>query len=160
MNLNVKTETKPAAKADDKNPFAVKPGQNAILLVPTEEGPREQLTELLLERELVAVDEEDRKARGLPLIRDRINLKRLREEDVVFTAVVTPKKLGQRKQVTDWALKISKPVPVKGLIPSMSDVAGEEIEPDYTLLIDAIQAGCHPFSCRVSQDKILNLRSV
>lgn len=156
----MKLDVKPVEKTETKSPFVVKPGQNAILLVPTEEGPREQLTDLFYEQDLMATDEEDRKAKGLPLIRDKINLKRLREEDVVFTAVVVPKKYGPRKQISEWGLKISKPVAVKGLIPNLSDIAGEDVEPDFTAVVDAIQAGCHPFSCKVSQDKILTIRSL
>ena len=160
MNLNVK-ETKTAPKAEEpKNPFAVKPGQHAILLVPTEEGPREHITEMLYALELMAADEDDRKARALPIIKDKINMKRLREEDVIFTAVVAPQKMGQRKQVAEYALKISKPVQIKGLIASQADVGAEEVEPDFSLLVDAVQAGCMPFSCKVSQDRILTLRSV
>lgn len=156
MNLNT---TKQEPKAP-KNPFAVKPGQNAILLVPAEEGPREQITELFYEQELMAVDEADRKERGLPLIKDKINLKRLREDDVLFTAVVAPKKMGQKKQVAEHKLIISNPVPVKGLIASLGDVGGEEAAPDFRILVDTVQKEAHPFSCKVSQDFILTLRSV
>ncbi len=152
----------PAASKTEtpKNPFAVKAGTNAILLVPIEDGPREKLTDLFYAAELMPASEDDRKERGLPVIKDRINLKRLREDDVIFTAVVVPKKYGQKKQVTEWGLKISKPVAVKGLIPALTDVGGEDVEPDYSALIDAIQKDAHPFSMKLSNDKLLSMRSL
>lgn len=142
------------------NPFKVPSGSTAILLVPIEDGPREKLTDLFYAADLMPVSEDDRKERGLPLIKDRINLKRLREDDVLFTAVVVPKKMGQKKQVTEYALKISKAVTVKGLIPALSDIGGEDVEPDYSALIDAIQKEAHPFSLKLSQDKLLTMRSL
>ena len=153
---------KPATEAPKttKNPFAVEKGANAILLVPIEDGPREKLTDLFYEAELMPSSEDDRKERGLPVIKDRINLKRLREDDVVFTAVIVPKKYGPKKQVSEYGLKISRPVAVKGLIPALSDIGGEDVEPDYSALVDAIQKDAHPYSMKVSQDKLLTMRSV
>ena len=160
----------PAPKTPPVNVFAVKPGQNAILLVPFEEGPREKLTELFYEQGLMADSEDDRKERGLPIIKNQINLKRLREDDVLFTAIVVPKKYAPKKQVSEYELKISNPIPIKGLIPNMGDVGGEDVKPDFTAVIEQIQSskprkngdkpGCHPFTVKVSQDQLLCLRTL
>ncbi len=158
MTLAAKTEAQKAQTPP--NPFKVEKGANAILLVPIEDGPREKLTDLFYEADLMPSSEDDRKERGLPVIRDRINLKRLREDDVIFTAVVVPKTYGKKKQVSEWTLKISKAVPVKGLIPAISDIGGEDVQPDYSALVDAIQKDAHPFSMKLSNDKLLSMRSL
>lgn len=149
MNLEVKT----APKADKpKNIFAVKENQRAILLVPYEDGPRERVAELLGEVDLLSLDEDDRKARGLPRIQYQIKLSKLTENDVIFTAVPVVAKMGARKQPSAYSLKVSKPLEVKKFI-----AGGEDGDPIYSAVVDALQSSILPLTARVGEDNIVKL---
>jgi hypothetical protein len=152
--MNVK-KSAPEIVVEDK-PFAVPHGHRALLLVPCEEGPQGRVAELLEQVNLFAPDEEQRKILGLPKVMSQIKLRKLQETDVLFTAIALVGKLDKRKQPTDYKLKVSKGVPVGKFM--VGD--DEDSEPNYGAIIDAVQASALPMVCRVSEDKILQLRTV
>lgn len=152
MNTTPQTQTTPTKK----NPFTVKEGQRALLLVPFENNFKEMVAELLSQQDLFADDDESRREKGLPRTVTQLKLVKLQDTDVIFTAVPVSTKLAARKQPTGWELKISKGVSASKFLGSDDD----DVAPDYSAVIDAVQKGVHPFSCKVSQDKILKLLAV
>ena len=158
MKLDLKdTVTVKEIKAEPKNPFKVAAGCQAVLLVPTEDGPRERVAELLAEAGLSAEDEDGNKVAGFPRITDKIKLRKLRESDVIFTAVPVSTKLAARKHPTNYKLKLSKGVEIKNFLSADADL---DLDPNFGAIVDALQPACHPYSCKVSQDLVLFLRGV
>ena len=147
------TATKPEAKPS--NPFKIKEGQRSFLLVPYEDTPRDRVADLLAEQGLLFQDDEERKAAGMPKVVYQIKLSRLTDNDVIFTAVPVVKKMGARKQPSEFSLKVSKAIEVKKF-----GSADEDSDPNYGAIVDAIQPCILPLTIRVSEDKIAKILTV
>ena len=130
-----------------KNPFAVPTGKRALLLVPYEPTQRDQVAELL------ATEALEEGSPGFPRVVAQIKLLKLTDLDVIFTAVPVASKMGARKQPSNFKLRISAGVAADKFIVNTDEGDGV----DCGGVVDAIQPGAHPFSCKMSTDKILKL---
>lgn len=146
MNQPVKSDAKKI------NPFAVAAGQRAFLLVPYEETARNRTLELLAAKGFNYESEEERRDKQLPKVVFQMKLSKLQSEDVLFSAVPVPEKMGQKKQASSYALKLSPAVEAKKFIAGDED---GDVAPGA--IADALQAHVHPMTLRIGQDHILKI---